>query len=52
MGTSFATGQAAGVAAAMRSKGKGDISDIQNELERQGAILKADNLSVVEAEAL
>jgi hypothetical protein len=50
MGTSFATGQAAGVAAAMRSKGKGDISDIQNELERQGAILKADNLSIVETE--
>jgi len=50
MGTSFATGQAAGVAAAMRSKGKGDISDIQNELERQGAILEADNLCVVETE--
>lgn len=52
MGTSFATGQAAGVAAALRSKGKGEISDIQSELERQGAILKADNLSVVETEAV
>jgi hypothetical protein len=36
----------------MKSKGKEEISDVQNELEWQGALLKADNLSVVEADAL
>ena len=49
MGTSFATGQAAGVAAALRSKGIVAIDLVQRELLFQGAKLKESDLhSVVE----
>ena len=44
MGTSFATGQAAGVAAAMFSSGECQYPAIRAELTRQGALLEADDL--------
>ena len=40
MGTSFATGQAAGVAAALQSLGTTDTQAVQTELERQDAKLR------------
>ncbi|WP_375419265.1 FAD-dependent oxidoreductase [uncultured Hymenobacter sp.] len=52
MGTSFATGQAAGVAAALLARGSHEIAAIQAELERQGARLRAGQLEVVATEAL
>ena len=39
MGTSFATGQAAGVAAAQHSPGSPDLHAVQAELQRQDARL-------------
>jgi hypothetical protein len=39
MGTSFATGQAAGVAAAQHSPGSLDLHAVQAELQRQDARL-------------
>lgn len=39
MGTSFACGQAAGVAAAHRSCGREELAEVQAELQRQGARL-------------
>jgi hypothetical protein len=44
MGTSFATGQAAGVAAALLTHGNGSASVVRRELRRQGAIISADEL--------
>lgn len=39
MGTSFATGQAAGVGAALLAQGIEEVSQVQSELLRQGAFL-------------
>ena len=39
MGTAFATGQAAGVAAALTTAGRGEVTGIQAALAAQGAIL-------------
>lgn len=50
MGTSFATGQAAGVAAALFAQGDTEIAAIQAELERQGAKLRAGQLATVATE--
>lgn len=51
MGTSFATGHAAGVAAALCARGVRDVVAVQTELERQGARIRADQLEVVGAQA-
>ena len=48
MGTSFATGQAAGVAAALQSLGTTDTKAVQTELERQGAKLRDGQTKVVD----
>lgn len=48
MGTSFATGQAAGVAAALQSVGTTDTKAVQTELEQQGAKLRDDQTNVVD----
>ena len=52
MGTSFATGQAAGVAAALFARGITQVGAVQRELERQGALLWAEQLREVATAAL
>lgn len=53
MGTSFATGQAAGVAAALTARGPAaEAPAVQRELRRQGAILDDAHAPVVPTEAL
>jgi len=53
MGTSFATGQAAGVAAALTARGPAaEAPAVQRELRRQGAILDYAHAPVVPTEAL
>jgi len=44
MGTSFATGQAAGVAAALFAQGGASVPAVQWELENQGAVIHAASL--------
>ena len=44
MGTSFATGQAAGVAAALLAQGGTSVPAVQWELENQGAVINAASL--------
>lgn len=39
MGTSFATGHAAGISAALHAEGDGDLARVRAELERQGALI-------------
>ena len=52
MGTSFATGQAAGVAAALSAGGSMNIEAIQRELKRQGASLNAGDLPPTDLQTL
>lgn len=53
MGTSFATGQAAGVAAALTARGPAlEAAAVQRELRRQGAILHDDQTPLVATEPL
>ena len=44
MGTSFATGHAAGVAAALQVRGSMDVQAVQAELKLQGAVLSTEGL--------
>jgi hypothetical protein len=44
MGTSFASGQAAGVAAALLAQGEASVPAVQRELRDQGAAINAASL--------
>ena len=52
MGTSFGTGQAAGVAAALSVGSSIDVEAIQRELKQQGALLDAFDLPPIDLQTL